>query len=413
MKILLSNYRYFISGGPERYLFSIKEIFERNKTEVFPFSVKSGNNEKTEWVDYFLSPVSTNDSTYFQGYKKDLKTVVKTLERVFYSPEGFLKARRYAMAVKPDLVYSLHFLNKMSPSIIDGFKSFGLPVVVRLSDFGLICPQAHFFCGDQICEECIGGSLFNAVKNKCIQDSVVGSLIKYFAWNLHRMAGSIDRIDAFVSPSKFTIRKYVEAGFSEKKFRHIQTFIDSDKIEPSYSDDGYILYFGRLVKEKGAHLLLDAYNKINGNKPRLMVIGDIGGSAYSADLVNKYSASAEFLEFMPKTKLIGYIQRAKFVVIPSVCYDNLPNALLESFACGKAVIASGHGCFNEFVKERETGLLFEPNSVDALKEKIVWAMENPLQIKEMGMNAREVVESEHTPQKHYETLMELFTSLLN
>lgn len=34
MKIILVNYRYFISGGPERYYFNIKEILEKHGHEV-------------------------------------------------------------------------------------------------------------------------------------------------------------------------------------------------------------------------------------------------------------------------------------------------------------------------------------------------------------------------------------------
>lgn len=44
MKIILVNYRYFISGGPERYYFNIKEILERNGHVVIPFSVKNSRN---------------------------------------------------------------------------------------------------------------------------------------------------------------------------------------------------------------------------------------------------------------------------------------------------------------------------------------------------------------------------------
>ena len=44
MKIILVNYRYFISGGPERYYFNIKEILEKNGHEVIPFSVKSSSS---------------------------------------------------------------------------------------------------------------------------------------------------------------------------------------------------------------------------------------------------------------------------------------------------------------------------------------------------------------------------------
>lgn len=40
MKIALVNYRYFISGGPERYYFNIKEVLERHGHTVVPFSIK-------------------------------------------------------------------------------------------------------------------------------------------------------------------------------------------------------------------------------------------------------------------------------------------------------------------------------------------------------------------------------------
>ncbi len=413
MKVILSNYRYFVSGGPERYLFSIKDILEKNGHGVFPFSVRSRHNVPSEWEKFFMTPISDNEETYFEEYKLNLKTMLKVLDRAFYSPEGFFKARRYAKLMRPDLVYSLHFLNKMSPSIIDGFKSCGLPVVVRLSDFGLICPQSNFFTHDDKCEECITGSLFCAVKNKCVQGSTIGSLLKYLAWNLHRLMGSISRIDAFISPSQFTIRKFVEAGFPVEKFHYIPTFIDTDGITPQNTDNGYILYYGRLVKEKGVDLLLEAYDNISGNKPRLLVIGDLGGSVYSDSLITRYSSSVEFLKFMPKEQLLPYIQGARFVVIPSVCYDNLPNTLLEAFACGKGVVVSDHGCFHEFVADKGTGILFTPGDAGDLRDKLEWALENPETMREMGKLAREMVERNHKPQLHYEQLLGVFNSLMN
>ena len=41
MRILLVNYRYFISGGPEKYMFNIKTMLENQGHEVIPFSIHS------------------------------------------------------------------------------------------------------------------------------------------------------------------------------------------------------------------------------------------------------------------------------------------------------------------------------------------------------------------------------------
>lgn len=412
LKIILSNYRYFVSGGPERYLFSIKELFENNAIEVFPFSVKSTKNVATKWENYFLSPITSDDSVYFHEYKKDFTTLIKVMERCFYSPEGFFKARKYAKEVKADIIYSLHFMNKMSPSIIDGFKSVRIPVIVRLSDFGLICPQALMFCKDNICESCISGSIVNCSRNKCVQNSFFGSFLKALALNFHKLIGSISRIDAFVCPSKFTKQKYIEAGFPEDKFHFIPSFINTTDIEPNYSHDEYILYFGRLIKEKGVHVLLEAYKLIDVKKPKLIVIGNIGSSKYGQALKKNYSHYAEFIDFIPKDKLYQFIRNAMFVVVPSVWYDNMPNVVLESFAHGKAVIASRQGCFPEIIKENHTGLLFEPGNANALADKLNWAIQYPDAMIEMGKNAREYTEQSCSAELHFSRLMELFKTFL-
>ena len=44
MRILLVNYRYFVSGGPEKYMFNIKKILEEAGHEVIPFSIHSNKN---------------------------------------------------------------------------------------------------------------------------------------------------------------------------------------------------------------------------------------------------------------------------------------------------------------------------------------------------------------------------------
>src|ERR1700737_1343960 len=137
MKIVLSNYRYFVSGGPERYMFSMQDVFKENGHEVFPFSVKSARNVPCEYEDRFFSPVADENSAYFSEYRKDPRTLLKVLSRQLYSLEAYFKARDFAEFCKPDLVYSLQYMSKMSPAVLDGFKSATLPVVLRVSDFSM------------------------------------------------------------------------------------------------------------------------------------------------------------------------------------------------------------------------------------------------------------------------------------
>ena len=401
-----------MSGGPEKYLFSIKEILEDRGIEIFPFSVKSEKNIVSEWEEYFLSPLSSNESVYFNEYKKDFKTILKVIERSFYSPEGFFRARKFADLVSPDIIYSLHFLNKMSPSILDGFKSLGIPVIVRLSDFGLICPQGLLFNKGINCEACIKDGLWHCIKNRCVQDSFSGSLIKYFAWKTHRIIGSISRVDAFICPSSFTKKKYIEAGFPESKLYHIPSFVDISALTPDYTGGSYILYFGRFAYEKGVHVLLEAYDMLDIEKPKLVLVGSTDGSEYCQSLKEKYSIHIEFIDFLDKKELYQYIKNACFVVVPSTCYDNMPNVVLEAFAHGKPVIASRNGGFPDLIDEYKNGLLFETGNEESLAKKLKWAIKHPVEMIEMGMKAREYAENEFSPDIHFKRLNSLFNNFM-
>ena len=70
MKIIIVNYRYFVSGGPERYLFNVMDLLQKNGHEVIPFSIKNKLNKASEYDGYFMEPVSKDDEVYFSEYKK-------------------------------------------------------------------------------------------------------------------------------------------------------------------------------------------------------------------------------------------------------------------------------------------------------------------------------------------------------
>ena len=77
MRVLIVNYRYFISGGPEKYMFNIKSVLEKNGHEVIPFSIKSNKNVKTEYEKYFVEPIGGRDVVYFDEVKIDTSITIE------------------------------------------------------------------------------------------------------------------------------------------------------------------------------------------------------------------------------------------------------------------------------------------------------------------------------------------------
>ena len=85
MKILIVHYRYFISGGPERYLFNLKDALEARGHEVIPFSIKNSQNVKSLYSNYFVENIGKSDEVFVEKYPKTLRTYIDLVSREFYS----------------------------------------------------------------------------------------------------------------------------------------------------------------------------------------------------------------------------------------------------------------------------------------------------------------------------------------
>jgi glycosyltransferase involved in cell wall biosynthesis len=95
-------------------------------------------------------------------------------------------------------------------------------------------------------------------------------------------------------------------------------------------------------------------------------------------------------------------------VIPSECYENLPNTLLESFAFNKCVVATNIGSLAENIIHRRNGLLFQFRNAESLKDQISYLFNNPDAAKEMGRNAGTILKEKFSESIHYKKLITLF-----
>ena len=71
----------------------------------------------------------------------------------------------------------LHYLRKLSPAVLAALHDGGVPIVVRFSDFAMVCPQAHLVRDDRVCERCVGHSLWPSVRYRCVQGSAAASAV--------------------------------------------------------------------------------------------------------------------------------------------------------------------------------------------------------------------------------------------
>jgi glycosyltransferase involved in cell wall biosynthesis len=411
MKIALVNYRYFVTGGPERYMFNIKEILEKNGHDIIPFSVKHHKNVGTPYESFFLDSIGNGDEIYSKDYKRNLKINLQVAGRMIYSFKAKRKFKTFLAAIKPDIIYILHFQNKLSCSIIDAAHEMGVPVVQRISDFSHICPNVIFYRKEKgICEDCIEKNLMQAVKHKCVSDSYIASSIKTFSLAIMNILKIKDKIDAFVFPSTFTKQKYINSGFKSDKLYHIPTFYNTNLSEKNsiIRYDNFALFIGRIDEDKGVRTLIEAF--INTNH-KLIMIGSSSsefGNQMKEYLKDKQH-NIQFLGNLPFDQVKVYIQNCAFTICPSIWYENFPNTILESFAHKKAVIASNIGSLRELVIENTTGLLFTPENSEQLCIKCSYMFDNLDKSICMGENAYDYMCEKFSIEKHYDTLNKVFS----
>lgn len=387
-------------------MFNIKKMLEENGHEVIPFSIHSNKNVDTPYSKYFVEPIGSRDAVYFNEVKKTPKSVWQMFSRSVYSVEVKNAIQREIKAEKPDLVYIIHFVNKLSPSVITGAKELGIPVVLRLSDYFLLCPRFDFMYQKKVCEECLTKGYKSCIQKKCVQGSKAASLIRVFSMKVHSLLKVYDKVDAFITPSEFLKKKLVANGFPEGKIYCIPTFTTSKSTVGKPQIGTYGLYFGRVTEEKGVETAIKAYEKMP--EKQLKIMGDDTtdeGIRLKEYVRQKGLSNVEFLGFKGGTELEEVIKGAKFTLIPSIWYDNLPNTALESFQYSKPVIASNIGSLPELIIDGYNGYLFEPGDSEDLRKKVEKIDSDEETLQRLGKNSRSRLEDRFAPLTHYDSLM--------
>jgi glycosyltransferase involved in cell wall biosynthesis len=422
MRVLLANYRYFVSGGPERYLFGIQSALESSRHAVIPFSVRYARNKPTPFAPYFVPPLAGADAIYFKDQDTSPRAIWKTLERSLYSREVRRAVERLVRDTRPDIAYVLHYLKKLSPALLVGIKSSGIPLVVRISDYLMVCPNAHCIRDNRPCELCLHGNLWPSVAYRCVQGSRTASLVHLLATAYHRHRGYFDLIDRFVLTNDFMRAKMIEAGWPEKRMVVIPTFAGPDFFrvgEGERQGEGYWLYVGHVQPHKGPDQLIRAYARalraVKRPLPRLVMAG--GGRGPFADECRRLAAESlprgtvEWRDFVEPEQMPALFRNAMFTILPARWYENLPNAMLESFAAGTPVLGPAHGSMAAAIREGQNGLTFKPGDEQDIANRLLQIAESPAECRRMGDEARRIALQAYTMDVHTHSLIGLFESL--
>ncbi len=110
----------------------------------------------------------------FTAHNDDINTWWKKIWvglTTVYNP--FARARLFAKlrAFKPDVVHVHNFFPQLSPSIFHACHAAGVPVVMTMHNFRILCPTAFLFHDDKLREQSLRRSAFWTVRHRTYHDS--------------------------------------------------------------------------------------------------------------------------------------------------------------------------------------------------------------------------------------------------
>jgi glycosyltransferase involved in cell wall biosynthesis len=405
MRILFCNKYNYPFSGTEVYLFEAMELMRSKGHEVALFSMVDERGQPTAHDRYFMPHT---DFKRVSGWFHKASLAGQAI----YSREARRRIRAMIAEFQPDVAHVRNIYHHLSPSILWELKAQKVPVVYHLNDFKVLCPSYNLVSHGEACEACKGGEFWHALVENCYPGR--GASITLVAEGyVHKWLGTYRKcVDCFLAPSRFVRDKFVEHGWDPTKFEVLPHFQPVKLVAIRSAETAPLLYFGRLSQEKGVADLLYAMRRLPDLQ--LIVAGDGPERGKLQELAAELGLlNVEFAGHIQGSELDRAIEKSRFTLLPSHAYETLGKTILESYAQGRAVVATDLGSRRELVEEGRTGLLYRTGDVDQLVSAIQLLSSQPELAERMGRAGQEQIRHKHRPEAHYRALIDVYESVMN
>jgi glycosyltransferase involved in cell wall biosynthesis len=388
VKILLVHNEYKFLGGEDVVVHQEKELLERNGHQVLTYF---HNNKELDQYSAFQRLTMVPRSVWAWDSKKQISELLES--------------------AKPDVVHVHNTLTIISPSVYWACHEAGVPVVQTLHNFRLFCPVGNYLRDGKICEECRTHSLWRGVKYRCYRDSRAATATVALTLEVHRRLGTYqDKIQVYIAFHEFARQKYVEGGLPGNKIFLKPNFVPSDP-GMGTGNGNFALFVGRLSPEKGIRTMLSAWEQLKGAVPLR-----IAGEGPLRPLVEETAARVpgiKYLGSLSRPDVLKAMQEARFLLLPSECYEGFPMTIAEAFACGLPVVASRIGAMEVLIEDGCSGLHFASGDPADCAAKVQEAWGQPGFLRRMGGEARQKYLDCYTAERNYSTLMDIYRRAMN
>ncbi len=308
---------------------------------------------------------------------------------------------------RPDVAH-VHHLTCLSTTIVHELSNRGIPVVLTLHDYWMLCHRGQLLdlglnrCEDpRTCRACLGpqadlgrAGVLAARAVHSIERVVPSGAARAIRQTAGALSSAAARGDGreeadvrdahmretlahashILAPSQYMRDRFVAAGLDSARVTVSQYGIDVTRFPSPLARPAGPLrlgFLGSLMVSKAPHLLVDAWQQLPNGAATVILAGAFAGyhgdDSYRQALDQRLAVRGVQLKgSVAHEDVPGLLQTLDVLVVPSIWEENSPLVIREAFAAGVPVVASRIGGIPETVIDEVNGLLFEPGDADDL-----------------------------------------------
>jgi glycosyltransferase involved in cell wall biosynthesis len=381
MRILVAHNRYKYAGGEDSVMRSEVEMLRSAGHQI---ALLEADNQA---IDGTLVKIAAAGS-------------------LFHSSSSNRRMAELLRTFKPDVVHLHNWFPLLSPSMIGVARAAGVPVVLTLHNFRMVCCNGVLYRDGRICHDCVGKAFpLGGMAHACYARSRVGSALVSTAFSYHRLAHTWDGVSLFIALSEFQRSLLIQGGLDASRIVVKPNFV-RDTGEAGRGRGGYALFAGRLTPEKGIRTVLKAWTEHHVSVP-LKVMGD-GPLADEVRAVAMRLPEVQYVGHQDVPEVHAAMADARFVICASECHEAFGLTVVEAFSRGTPVLAADVEPIAELVKTGQTGLRYAPGDAADLAAKASSLSVDSPAYRQMRQRCRSFYEERYTDAINYRLLMGIY-----
>jgi len=342
-----------------------------------------GEDTSVESEVSILKNIFNTETVYFINQVPNLfkQAIYFLLNRNF---ESVKKIKKMLEIFEPNIIYVHNTWFKASTAVFDVLLNFNSNVFLKLHNFRYDCTRyfltKNHIKSDLYCNKCGLSKDELGYFNKYFTESYIKSIFVNIYGKKYYKVLNKKNLKLLVL-TNFHKKYLINLGFNENKIFVLPNHLNIESKFTNNASGDYIVYAGRVSKEKGVQELIESFLKADTTISELKIIGS--GPILEELQIRYNSDKVSFLGEMSNEDVLSIISNSKGVVTATKLFEGQPTLLCEASALGITSVFPDTGGIKEFFPKDYKYSFIQGNYEDLIEK--IKMLENVNSTKEQGV----------------------------